>query len=78
MLSSPAGLSDCLREWDDLEKDYQQIQVNETVYYFIQLWSNVTYGCVARPVPVANVNCHAGDAGLRPPLLWRSNVKLLR
>ena len=26
MLFSPAGLSECVREWEDLEKDYQQIQ----------------------------------------------------
>lgn len=32
MLSSPAGLTESLREWEDLEKDYQQIQVNERVY----------------------------------------------
>lgn len=27
MLFSPGGLSECLREWEDLDKDYQQIQV---------------------------------------------------
>lgn len=28
MLFSPTGLSECLREWEDLEKGYQQIQVS--------------------------------------------------
>lgn len=27
MLFSPTELSECFREWDDLEKDYQHIQV---------------------------------------------------
>lgn len=26
---NPAGLSECLREWEDLKKDYQQIQVSK-------------------------------------------------
>lgn len=31
MLFNPTGLAECLREWEDLEKNYQQIQVkNET------------------------------------------------
>uniref|UniRef100_A0A3Q0S0Q2 Transmembrane protein 120Aa n=1 Tax=Amphilophus citrinellus TaxID=61819 RepID=A0A3Q0S0Q2_AMPCI len=29
---SPAGLSECLREWEDLEKDYQQIQDTHRLY----------------------------------------------
>lgn len=29
MLFSPTSLTECVREWDDLEKNYQQIQVNE-------------------------------------------------
>nr|XP_046266319.1 ion channel TACAN isoform X3 [Scatophagus argus] len=32
MLSTPAGLSECLREWDDLEKNYQQIQDTHRLY----------------------------------------------
>uniref|UniRef100_A0A669EA64 Transmembrane protein 120Aa n=1 Tax=Oreochromis niloticus TaxID=8128 RepID=A0A669EA64_ORENI len=32
MLFSPAGLSECLREWEDLEKDYQQIQDTHRLY----------------------------------------------
>lgn len=28
MLFSPKSLSECVREWDDLEKNYQQIQVS--------------------------------------------------
>lgn len=27
MLFNPTGLPECLREWEDLEKNYQQIQV---------------------------------------------------
>lgn len=27
MLFNPTGLTECLQEWEDLEKDYQQIQV---------------------------------------------------
>lgn len=27
MLFNPTGLKECLQEWDDLEKDYQQVQV---------------------------------------------------
>lgn len=26
---SPTSLTECVREWDDLEKNYQQIQVNQ-------------------------------------------------
>lgn len=29
MLFSPTSLTECVREWDDLEKNYQQIQVNQ-------------------------------------------------
>uniref|UniRef100_A0A3Q2E8H3 Transmembrane protein 120Aa n=1 Tax=Cyprinodon variegatus TaxID=28743 RepID=A0A3Q2E8H3_CYPVA len=32
MLFSPNDLSECLREWDDLEKDYQQIQDTHRLY----------------------------------------------
>ncbi|XP_072231391.1 transmembrane protein 120A-A isoform X1 [Leuresthes tenuis] len=32
MLFSPTGLSECLREWQDLEKDYQQIQDTHRLY----------------------------------------------
>uniref|UniRef100_A0A3B4FSI2 Transmembrane protein 120A n=1 Tax=Pundamilia nyererei TaxID=303518 RepID=A0A3B4FSI2_9CICH len=32
MLFSPGGLSECLREWEDLEKDYQQIQDTHRLY----------------------------------------------
>lgn len=27
MLFNPTGLAECLQEWEDLEKDYQQVQV---------------------------------------------------
>lgn len=30
MLFSPTSLTECVREWEDLEKNYQQIQVNLT------------------------------------------------
>ncbi|XP_061596365.1 ion channel TACAN-like [Cololabis saira] len=29
---SPSGLSECLREWDELEKDYQQVQDTQRLY----------------------------------------------
>ncbi|XP_062289311.1 ion channel TACAN [Scomber scombrus] len=32
MLSSPAGVSECFREWEDLEKDYQQILDTHRLY----------------------------------------------
>ncbi|XP_038146287.1 ion channel TACAN isoform X3 [Cyprinodon tularosa] len=32
MLFSPNDLSECLREWDDLEKDYEQIQDTHRLY----------------------------------------------
>ncbi|XP_019952906.1 ion channel TACAN [Paralichthys olivaceus] len=32
MLFSPTGVSECLREWEDLEKDYQQIQDTHRLY----------------------------------------------
>uniref|UniRef100_A0A672H083 Transmembrane protein 120A-like n=1 Tax=Salarias fasciatus TaxID=181472 RepID=A0A672H083_SALFA len=32
MLFSPRGLTECLREWEDLEKDYQQIQDTHRLY----------------------------------------------
>uniref|UniRef100_A0A3Q4GX14 Transmembrane protein 120Aa n=1 Tax=Neolamprologus brichardi TaxID=32507 RepID=A0A3Q4GX14_NEOBR len=32
MLFSPGGLSECLNEWEDLEKDYQQIQDTHRLY----------------------------------------------
>uniref|UniRef100_A0A667X9B4 Transmembrane protein 120Aa n=1 Tax=Myripristis murdjan TaxID=586833 RepID=A0A667X9B4_9TELE len=32
MLFSPTGLPECLQEWDDLEKDYQQIQDTHRLY----------------------------------------------
>jgi len=28
MLFNPTGLTECLQEWEDLEKDYQQVQVS--------------------------------------------------
>lgn len=27
---TPTSLTECVREWNDLEKNYQQIQVNQT------------------------------------------------
>lgn len=30
MLFSPTGFPECLREWEDLEKNYHQIQVSYT------------------------------------------------
>ncbi|KAK1882779.1 Transmembrane protein 120A [Dissostichus eleginoides] len=32
MLFSPSGFTECLREWDDLEKNYQQIQDTHRLY----------------------------------------------
>ncbi|XP_034539973.1 transmembrane protein 120A-like isoform X2 [Notolabrus celidotus] len=32
MLFSPAGLTECFREWEDLEKNYQQIQDTHRLY----------------------------------------------
>lgn len=32
MLFSPTGVSECFREWEDLEKDYQQIQDTHRLY----------------------------------------------
>ncbi|XP_067348326.1 ion channel TACAN-like isoform X3 [Channa argus] len=32
MLYNPTGLNECLREWEDLEKDYQQIQDTHRLY----------------------------------------------
>ncbi|XP_053187209.1 ion channel TACAN-like [Scomber japonicus] len=32
MLFSPAGVSECFREWEDLEKDYQQILDTHRLY----------------------------------------------
>ncbi|XP_030009778.1 transmembrane protein 120A-A isoform X2 [Sphaeramia orbicularis] len=32
MLSSPTGFAECLHEWEDLEKDYQQIQETHRLY----------------------------------------------
>ncbi|KTF71095.1 hypothetical protein cypCar_00048271 [Cyprinus carpio] len=32
MLFNPTGLKECLQEWDDLEKDYQQVQETHRLY----------------------------------------------
>lgn len=34
MFLSPTSLTECVREWEDLEKNYQQIQVNRPVCKF--------------------------------------------
>ncbi len=51
MLFNPTGLNECLQEWEDLEKDYQQVQVRSLSFSTAnqiarQLWTMRSYSFI--------------------------------
>lgn len=57
MLFSPTSLDECVREWDDLEKNYQQIQVQKQPVKEVLLGSE----------PAWTTSTEAGTGELKKP-----------